>query len=396
MARKWDDLHSWDEPHRSRSQNGRLRMVGVGILLFGLGVVAGGIGLAATAGNLGNRPIVLQSSSSPTQLSGLPPALDANLITRIYQSDSPSVVTITAVSATDSKTGPEEDIGTGFFVDDKGNIATNNHVVNGVKTVSVSVGEETYKGTVLGTDAIDDLAVIHIDMPPGVHRLALGSAKQLQPGNLVIAIGNPFELTGSVSSGIVSGLNRSMPTQSGRVMSGLIQTDAALNPGNSGGPLLDANGQVVGINTAIESPVQGSVGIGFAIPVDRLLQLLPNLLLGQQIDHPWLGISGEDIVPAVQQLYKLPVAKGVLVIATVPNGPAAKAGIHADTGTKDNVAGDGDIITAVDGKSIKDVADLTGAISDHTVGSVVHLSVLRHGQPLQVDVTLGPWPNKAP
>ncbi|MCL6637008.1 MAG: trypsin-like peptidase domain-containing protein [Alicyclobacillus sp.] len=318
----------------------------------------------------------------------------SNPVPQVYQQAVPSVVTITAVSGAGTQNGPEEDIGTGFFIDDQGDIATNEHVVSGQKQVSVELGDKVYTGQVLGTDPMDDLAVVHITPPPGVRPLPLASVKSLQPGDLVIAIGNPFQLTDSVTAGIVSGLNRSMPTDSGRLMSGLIQTDAALNPGNSGGPLLNAQGQVVGINTAIESPVAGSVGIGFAIPVDRLVQLLPSLLHGTAVQHPWLGIQALDISPALQQQYHLPVAKGVLVVATVSGGPAAKAGLHPDSSHgKGMPVGDGDIIIAVDGQSVSDVASLTAAIANDPVGKVVDLTVLRGGQEIHVKVTLAAWPS---
>ena len=274
------------------------------------------------------------------------------------------MVTITAVANSGtSKNSPEEDIGTGFFIDDQGDIATNNHVVNGQTTVSVTLDNHTYTGKVIGTDALDDLAVVRITPPPsGVKPLSLGTAKTLQPGDLVVAIGNPFDLTASVSAGIVSGLNRSVPTDSGRLMSGLVQTDAALNPGNSGGPLLNARGQVVGINTAIESPVEGSVGIGFAVPIDRLEQVLPKLLSGKPVDHPWLGIIGLDITPAIAQKYHLPVNQGVLVIATSPGGPASKAGLKGDSGSQNNPVGDGDIITAINGQPVADIESLSAYI----------------------------------
>jgi S1-C subfamily serine protease len=138
------------------------------------------------------------------------------------------------------------------------------------------------------------------------------------------------------------------------------------------------------------------VGIGLAIPIDRFRQLLPQLLRGENIQHPWLGISGEDIDPGVQQTFHLPVAQGVLVIACSPGGPAAAAGLHGDSGGKDNPAGDGDIIVAVNGKPVSSVADLTAAISEYPVGTVVHLSVVRHGRTLDIAVTLGAWPKNGP
>jgi S1-C subfamily serine protease len=319
-----------------------------------------------------------------------------NVITRIYNAAKDSIVAITAVSTAQDRQSPQESVGTGFLIDTNGDIATNEHVVSGMKTVSVSFGGKTVTGTVVGTDPLDDLAIVHIPPQNGMHPLPLGTSQGLQPGDLVVAIGNPFELTNSVTAGIISGLNRSMPTQSGRVMSGLLQTDAALNPGNSGGPLFNADGQVVGINTAIESPVEGSVGIGFAIPIDRLRQLLPQLLRGEHISHPWLGISGEDITPGVQQKYHLPVSQGVLIIRCVSGGPAAAAGLHGDSGGEDHPVGDGDIITGVNGQPVASVADLTAAISNYPVGTTVHLTVLRHGKTLDIAVKLGAWPENGP
>ncbi|RIV26710.1 PDZ domain-containing protein [Alicyclobacillaceae bacterium I2511] len=410
MAKRWRDEEAWGSPRQSRRHR-KWPMITGAVVLYALGVVTGSI-LALGNGSAGNTGNAVQypsstlpgsangsagtgsgavASGSGSTLSALPPEFDSTLITRIYKSAVPSVVTITAV--TNSKAnGPGEDIGTGFFINGKGDIATNNHVVSGHKTVEVTLGTKNYTGVVLGTDPLDDLAVVHITASPAASPLPLGTAKDLQPGDLVVAIGNPFQLTASVSAGIVSGINRSMPMPTGGVMGGLIQTDAALNPGNSGGPLLNAQGQVVGIDTAIESPVEGSVGVGFAIPIDRLVRLLPDLLKGTPITHPWLGISGLDINPAVAQAYHLPVSQGVLVMALVPGGPAANAGLQGDTSHTATPAGDGDIITAVDGHAVADVASLTAAITNDPVGTVVHLSVIHHGQTKTVNVTLGAWP----
>ncbi|MDQ0189965.1 trypsin-like peptidase domain-containing protein [Alicyclobacillus cycloheptanicus] len=405
MARKWRDFDDWDRPSRRRRE-GRSGIITAGVILFGLGMLAGG-GLEARLNqtNLNQLPPEEQYNSSPSSDSGtatgastngtLPPEEGGNVVEQIYKEARPSIFTITVVSdANNSKDGPSEDIGTGFLINNSGDIATNNHVVNGQKTVTVTSENGTFKGTVVGTDPLDDLAIVHITPPPGLKPLTLGTAKNLQPGQMVIAIGNPFQLTASVTAGIVSGLNRSMPSQDGREMNGLIQTDAALNPGNSGGPLLNQQGQVVGINTAIESPVEGSVGIGFAIPIDELEQLLPQLLKGQTISHPWLGIEGTDIDPAVQAEFHLPVSQGVLVMSTTKDGPAAKAGIHGDSGGTNQPVGDGDIITAINGTPVTSVSQLTSEISKYAIGTVVHLSILRHGQKMTVNVTLGAWGQK--
>lgn len=402
---KWEEHDPW----RRGGRGGSAAVLTVaGIVIFVAGVAAGstmqrtrGTVPAPTPPAVSNTP-----SSTNTAQAEEPPqtgvggnttveppiaAAAGTVITRIYNAAKDGVVTITAVSQ-QGKQAPQESVGTGFLIDTNGDIATNEHVVSGMKTVSVRFGNTTVTGTVIGTDPLDDLAVVRIQPPAGMHPLSLGTSVGLQPGDLVVAIGNPFELTDSVTAGIISGLNRSMPTQSGRVMSGLLQTDAALNPGNSGGPLLNADGLVVGINTAIESPVEGSVGIGFAIPIDRFRQVLPQLLKGEKIDHPWLGISGEDITPGVEQQYHLPVSQGILVISCVPGGPAASAGLHGDSGGEDQPKGDGDIITAVNGKPVASVADLTAAISAYPVGTTVQLTVLRHGQTIEISVKLGAWP----
>jgi S1-C subfamily serine protease len=396
---KWEEYDPWNR----RGAGARTALLTVAIVIvFMVGVAAGttwhrGQGFEApvaqgppvnvtapSAGGGGQNEIGQNSAGN----SALPPDLaSGNVITRIYNAAKDSIVTITAVSAAQGRQSPEESVGTGFLIDTNGDIATNEHVVSGMKTVSVSFNGKTVTGTVVGTDPLDDLAVVHIPPQSGMHPLPLGTSQGLQPGDLVVAIGNPFDLTNSVTAGIISGLNRSMPTQSGRVMSGLLQTDAAL-----GGPLFNADGQVIGINTAIESPVEGSVGIGFAIPIDRLRQLLPQLLRGQKIEHPWLGISGEDITPGVQQQYHLPVSQGVLVIRCVPGGPAAAAGLHGDSGGESHPVGDGDIVTAVNGQPVASVADLTAYISNFPVGTTVRLTVLRHGKTLEIPVKLGAWP----
>ncbi len=359
--------------------------------------VAVGTGCATSTNQTGNTPNAATSSLGAS-LAGNGSILDSisSAVNGIYNSAIGSICTITTVNKSQQKNSNTEDIGTGFFIDNNGDIATNDHVVGTAKTVTVTLGSKSYTGTVIGTDRLDDLAIVHVSPISGVKPLPLGTATTLKPGYYVIAIGNPFQMTGSVSSGIVSGINRSMPSVGGRDMDGLIQTDAPINPGNSGGPLLNTHGQVVGINTMIESPVSGSVGIGFAIPIDRLKKVLPNLLGGKSVEYPWLGITAVTINVGVQQQFQLPTAEGVLVISTDSNGPAAKAGIHGDSGGTKNPVGDGDIITAVNGKQVSSVAEVTSDIAQYSVGSSVDLTVLRKGKPIHVKVTLGAFPTNLP
>ncbi|WP_162143490.1 S1C family serine protease [Alicyclobacillus herbarius] len=400
MSGSWDGFDDWESP-RPRRRGWRWVVLGLAAA-YVLGIVTAGlwlpVGVDRTSETGGEQvPSTRMNNQSGGSGTGyLPPDIgESNIVTRIYDSARNSVVTITSIQSKSGKSRPQADVGTGFLIDDKGDFATNNHVVNGQKWVAVTIGSRTYKGLVVGTDALDDLAVVRVGGISNLRPLPFGSAQNLQPGQLVVAIGNPFQLTSSVTAGIVSGLNRSMPTQDGHVLSGLVQTDAALNPGNSGGPLLDAKGQVIGINTAIESPVEGSVGVGFAIPIDRLRQVLPRLLAGQPIEHPWLGISALDIDPTVQAEFHLPVAQGVLVMQVSKGSPAAKAGIRPDSSSNPTKKpkGDGDIIVSVNGKSVGSVADLTAAIAQYKVGTIVKLGVLRHGKSLTVPVTLGKWPS---
>lgn len=398
MSKRWDKFDDWGGPNKKGSNRWFWLSAGA-VVVYALGVISGTS--LKTASNNGytnpssvSPPLAQPSTpsvTSPGTGEGLPlTGMSSSVITQIYNRSKASIFTITAVTP-NSKTGPQEDIGTGFLINTNGDIATNNHVVSGQSTVSVSFGNQTVKGVVVGTDVMDDLAIVHITPLPGVQPLTLGTAKTLQPGEPVVAIGNPFQLTSSVTAGIVSGLNRSMQSATGRMMTGLVQTDAPLNPGNSGGPLFNAEGQVIGINTAIESPIEGSVGIGFAIPIDRLKQLLPQLLAGEKIDHPWIGISGLDIDPGLQQQYHLPVSAGVLVVTVSPGGPAAKAGMHGDSGGQNNPKGDGDVIVSVNGHTITSVAGLTGFINQYPIGTIVQIGILRHGQPMTLSVKLGSW-----
>ncbi len=254
-------------------------------------------------------------------------------------------------------------------------------------------GGNTVDAKVVGTDAIDDLAVISVDASAveGVTPLQLGDSSAVKPGQMVIAIGNPYGLDDTVTVGVISGLNRSV---SGSGSTGMLQTDAAINPGNSGGPLLDANGMVIGITTAIESPSTGARGIGFAIPSNVAQKALPDLTAGKQVARPWLGISGAALTQALAQKLGLSVDQGVYVVSVNPGSPAEKAGLKGGnldiTGAP---APGGDVITAVDGNTVTSVQDLSSYINTKNVGDSITLSVIRDGSEIDVQVTLGTWPN---
>ncbi len=386
MPRRLPHQDEWGQPVR---EGGPLRtgwLVVGAIVIYVIGALSGGPVWSKLMATNSSSPATLTPIPENTSQSIVP----ASLASRIYKMASPSIYTITAVSKGTQQTGPQEDIGTGFLIDNQGDVATNDHVVAGATTVTVTIGSHTVVGRVIGADKLDDLAIVKIP-PPGDKPLSLGNANIMVPGDPVVAIGNPFQLTLSVTSGIISGINRPMQTSSGRMMTGLLQTDAPLNPGNSGGPLFDSQGQVIGIDTAIESPVQGSVGIGFAIPINRLEKVLPRLLAGEPVPHPWIGIEGANIDPQTQIEYHLPVSQGILVLSVVKGGPAQLAGVHPDTGGLRNPVGDGDIIVAVNGKPVPTVAALTEYISNYRVGTIIHLTILRHGKKIVLPLKLQNW-----
>jgi putative serine protease PepD len=235
--------------------------------------------------------------------------------------------------------------------------------------------------------------VIQADSPADKLVVApLGISANVQVGDPVMAIGNPFGLDHTVTTGIISAVNRDWtPDNSSRTQKGMIQTDASINPGNSGGPLINMQGQVIGINTAIESPAGVSDGLGFAIPIDRAKQLLPQLQAGGQVQRPWIGITGGGITARLAQQYNLPVQKGILVTSVVPNSPAAKAGLKGVDITTDTSGAYGDIITAVDGQAVGDVTDLIGYLNNKNVGDKVTLTIIRDGKTMSVPVTLEAW-----
>jgi S1-C subfamily serine protease len=321
------------------------------------------------------------------------------IIINVYKKAAPSVVNIkTQVLQWDFFFGvyPEEGAGSGFVYDKEGHIVTNYHVVEGAQSIEVSFGEDlSVPAEVVGTDPLNDLAVLKVDVPPDkLVPVELGDSSTLQVGQWAIAIGNPFgRFERTLTVGVVSALNRTLELESGRIIRNLIQTDAAINPGNSGGPLLDSKGRVIGVNTAIVSPSRASAGVGFAIPVNVLKRVVPELIAYGRYRHPWLGVVGYTITPTLARRLNLPVDQGVLVAQVYRGSPAHKAGIR---GAKDQVVigsriilVGGDIITAIDNTPIKGMDFLNAYLEDNTqVGQTVELSILRDGKPLKVKVVL--------
>ncbi|HYR13054.1 MAG TPA: trypsin-like peptidase domain-containing protein, partial [Mycobacterium sp.] len=276
--------------------------------------------------------------------------------------------------------------GSGIVVDKQGDILTNAHVVAGASQVRVTFSDgHTTSGQVKGVDQSADLAIVLVVASDQLHPLTKGNSDTLQVGDTALAIGSPFGLQGTFTAGIISGLNRGTTAPNGRALTGMIQTDAPINPGNSGGALLDGKGQLIGINDSIQSPVEGNVGVGFAIPINRASSLLPSLEKGVAIQHPWLGISGQTLTASTAAQLGLSETSGVLVIQVVPGGPSANAGLQADGQASAN----DDVITAIDGHSITTIEELTQYLDTKNVGDHVTLSVTRNGQHISVGVTLG-------
>lgn len=337
------------------------------------------------------------------------PAPPAATLSAVFKQTENSVVQITSkVSVVDSNIiingNPLESqssrLGSGFIYDDQGHIVTNNHVIDGADTVDVTfVDGNTYSAKVIGKDAFSDLAVLKITdnvTDEQLSPLPIGNSSKLEVGDQVIAIGNPFGLSNTLTSGIVSQVGRLLPNNgAGFSIPNVIQTDAAINPGNSGGPLLNMQGEVIGVNSAIKSTTGDFAGVGFAIPSSTLKKIVPALIEKGQYSHPYLGISGASIGPElVQKLSLAKNFKGVLISSTVPGGPAANAGVQGTTVDRQgDVTKRGDIITAIDGQAVKRIEDVIMYIEEHkSVGDKVTLTMDRDGSPATVSVELGARP----
>ena len=320
----------------------------------------------------------------------------------IYRTAGPGVVHISSTVLNQDfffRIVPERGTGSGFVVDDKGLILTNNHVVENAESVEVTLADQSkVPAKLVGRDPHNDVAVIRINAPrEKLTPLRLGDSAQLLVGQMAIAIGNPFGLDRTLTRGVVSAVGRSLKSETGRQIRNMIQTDAAINQGNSGGPLLNSRGEVIGINTAIFTPSGGSVGIGFAVPVNTVKKILPQLIARGRASHPWLGISGNDINPAMVKALSLPVKEGVIIGQVAPNGPAARAGLRGSQRRVRvgnylvNVGGD--IIRALDGERVATLDDVTAFLDDRKrVGDEVTVEGLRDGKPLAVTVRLGELP----
>jgi putative serine protease PepD len=330
-------------------------------------------------------------------------------INEIYRRSAPGVVQVTSTTRASApnpfgdrfSSPPVQALGSGFVIDKAGHVVTNYHVVEGADDINVSFSnQDTVKARVVGTDPSTDLAVLRVnENASALTPLTLGDSDRMEVGDEVVAIGNPFGLDRTATAGIVSALQRGITAPNGYTIDHAIQTDAPINHGNSGGPLLNTRGQVVGVNSQIEtggSSLSGNVGIGFAIPSNTVKNVVAQILRTGSVAHAYLGIAGQDITPTLADNYKLPANAGVLV-ATVRSGSgASKAGIRAGK-RRVVVAGEtyvlgGDIIVAADGKPISSIDELRDAIAAHKPGDRIKLVVLRGAKRTSVRVTLGRQP----
>jgi S1-C subfamily serine protease len=319
----------------------------------------------------------------------------------VYRAVSPGVVYITTKGYEEGIFGifPAEGSGSGSVIDDKGHILTNYHVIQGAHQVEVQIGDDKYPARVVGTDRDNDLAVIKVDAPrERLVPVKLGTSSGLQVGQKVLAIGNPFGFQRTLTTGIISGLERPIRDPvARRTIQGAIQTDASINPGNSGGPLLNARGEMIGINTMIYSPSGGSVGIGFAVPVDTAKKIIPDLISKGYVPRPWLGISILQLKRTVARAFDLPVDSGLIIGEVYRGSGAASAGLRGAV-VRETLFGTlvlqqiGDIILAIDGKPVASAEDLQRALQDKKPGQVVQVEILRSGRRLTVPVRLSERP----
>lgn len=292
-------------------------------------------------------------------------------------------------------------VGSGFVFDKKGHIITNSHVINNAKKVVVTfLDGRSYNAEIIGVDEFTDIGVIKVNADLTLlHPLGLGDSSNLKVGEPIAAIGNPFGLSGSMTSGIVSQLGRLLPSGSGYSIPDVIQTDAAINPGNSGGPLLNMRGEVVGINTAIQSATGEFTGVGFAVPSKTIAKIVPSLISKGEYDHPWIGISGRDIDPDLAKILNLKDAVGFLVINVIEDSPAAKAGIRGSDGTIAiegvNYPKGGDVILSVDGIEVRKIDDILIHLQRaKSIGDEMVLEILRDGRTTNITITLQERPNE--
>jgi S1-C subfamily serine protease len=336
----------------------------------------------------------------PTPVAEPEPKPAEEILESLYHATNPGVVHIMVFVERRGETG--EGTGSGFVIDEQGHIVTNNHVIaEADRVVVVFYNGFQARAEIIGRDADSDLAIIRVDnLPEGTLPLPLGDSDAVVPGQRVIAIGSPFGLGSSITSGIVSAVGRTIPA--GVTMFSIpqaIQTDASINPGNSGGPLLDLQGQVIGVNAMIATGgARASAGVGFAIPVNVVRRVAPVLISAGTYQWPWLGVQGTSVNLYIQEANDLSTQRGAYIQSVVNDGPAARAGIRGSTGTRNidglNIPVGGDVIIRFDNSEIGNFDDLLSETSMRNPGDQVIVTVLRNGQEQQIEMQLEPRPRR--
>jgi len=378
--------------------------------LLGGGIALGG---AAALGQLDEKTTIIREEAPPS--SSAPASFQTGQresINAIYRGSAPGVVHIETTLKVQQQDDPffgnpfgtttqtERALGSGFVIDRAGHIVTNYHVVRGATTIQVSFSNnERYRAKLVGSDPSTDIAVLKVNVPASALKaLPLGNSDGVRVGDQVIAIGNPFGLDRSVTAGIVSAVQRRIEAPNNLSIAHVIQTDAALNHGNSGGPLLDAQGEVIGVNAQIETGgvSQGNVGIGFAIPINTVKDVVAQLIKHGMVEHAFLGIEGKTLTPQIARLFHLPVVSGVLVATVRPGTGAAQSGVKPAT-DEVTVQGEswpagGDVIVKVDSEPIETVEQLSDLIASKKPGDKIEVEVVRGHSHKTLTVKLGRQP----
>jgi putative serine protease PepD len=363
------------------------------LLAFATALIAvGATALLYTIGtywhNTGSASTFTEASPAPAGISDPSQVSDEQNSIEVYKSISPGVAFINTTSYSQDMWGDVQEgkgNGSGSVIDTNGHILTNYHVVEKAQKLTVSFGgDKVYPAKVIGGDPDTDLAVIKIDPPAGgLTVVPLGDSNNLVVGQKVLAIGNPFGLDRTLTTGVISGLQRPIRARNGRPIDAAIQTDASINPGNSGGPLLDKFGRMIGINSQILSPAGGSVGVGFAVPVNIAKRVIPQLIQNGAVNRPKMGASLPSVEAFVERGYRMPVEQGLVVYQTIPGGSAERAGLKAVSND-----GLGDILVSAEGQKLNDMDDLYRLLDKKQIGDTVNFEVYRGGRTTTVPVKL--------
>jgi S1-C subfamily serine protease len=420
MDENRENPDKWAIPEPKKEKRKGLFRSSFGSALLGGAVVAviGAVLLltGAVKSSGGGTTTIVQTAAAPIVSKTSEEGNGGNTVDQIYKADGNGVAFI------ESSIPPEESAeafnpfgesesqgggtatGSGIVLDSEGHILTNNHVIEGADKIEVKLGEseKEYTAEVVGTDPASDLALLKVDAPSSeLTPLTLGDSSKMEVGDPVVAIGNPFGLDRTVTSGIVSALQRQIQAPNGFSIDNVIQTDAAINPGNSGGPLINGAGEVIGINSQIETGgngADGNVGIGFAIPINTAKEVITELETKGTVEHAYLGIKGGTITPQLAEVVNLPTKVGVLIASVEPGGPAAKAGLKGG-GTEATIDGEavtlgGDVIIEADGEKITNMEQIIELVSQKKVGDEITIKYLRDGKEKTATVKLGTRPAK--